>query len=392
MQKLKYIRLFTFLVTLLLSFNLLAQKASIVNSLNNVIKPILTLKPDSSFNDINFLHGTLKEKDLISLGEVTHGTKEVYTYKDRLIRYLVSSLNYKAIAFEADDSGLEVIDNYINGEIDSAVMSPNYKSLFVWLREFNKAKHKNDKVHLYGLEIREFSGAIDRILAANEQINAGDKKVLLRVKSLPFAKVDKESLEGLKEVCNRLPKTLYNKMLMQLIENYHNFISNGKIGFRDKAMAENAIAIKESTENKKLIIWAHNGHVAKTSLYGTPTMGEYLFKSYNDKYYVIATDINKGNVSVRKFIAKNKPISDWQSLYYPEVNSNKGYEYYFKQCKYKNFIIDVKAASKDRDLNAFLTQEKEMRMIGGLSIPVNKKLSIATNFDMVVYFDDTNSI
>jgi len=392
MQKLQSTKLFTFLVTTLLSFNLLAQEALPVSSLNNIIKPIATLQPDSSFDDIKFLQETFKEKDLIALGEVTHGTKEVYMYKDRLIRYLVSSLEYKAIAFESDYSSLEDIDNYINGEIDTVSMSTNYKPLFSWLRNFNKGKDRYDKVHVYGLEIREFSGAIDKILATTKQISAVDKEVLLRVKALPFTQIPNTSLKGLKEVCSRLPKTLYSKMLMQLIENYPNFIRSGKVGFRDKAMAEIAIAIKESTANKKLIIWAHNGHVAKTALYGKPTMGEYLVKHYNDKYYVIATDINKGNVSVRKYLAKNKPVSNWQSVYYPEVNSNKAYEYYFKQCKFKNFILEVKQTIIDRDLKAFLTQEKEMRMIGALSVPVNKKLSIANNFDMVVYFDETNSI
>jgi len=29
-------------------------------------------------------------------------------------------------------------------------------------------------------------------------------------------------------------------------------------------------------------------------------------------------------------------------------------------------------------------------MIGGLSFPVNKKLSLSDNFDMIVYFDEEN--
>jgi len=393
MEQPNFKKLFPFLLLILLSSKLFAQETGIVSKLNNVIKPINTLKPDSSFIDIDFLSEILSTKEIIALGEVTHGTKEVYAYKDRLIRYLVSNLNYKTIAFEADYRGLEIIDNYINGTIDSTTMSPNYKPLFRWLREYNKTKSEQNKVHVYGLEIREFSGAIDKILVSNKDINQPDRAVLLKIKNTQFDKIEKESLDNFRRVCTRLSKNLYSKMLIQLIDNYHNFIgTNSKIGFRDKYLAENLIAIKQSTNDKKLIIWAHNGHVAKTSLYNNPPMGEYLNKHYGDKYYVIATDINKGNVSVRISPAKNKPISDWQSLYYPEVNSKKGYEYYFKQCKYKNFILDVHEAIIDNQLSSFLTQQKEMRMIGGLSFPVNKKLSIANNFDMIVYFDETNSI
>jgi erythromycin esterase len=389
---LKFIRLFTFFVLTFLHFSLLAQEASIVKKLNNMIKPILTLEPDCSFEDISFLDGILRDKEVVSLGEVTHGTREVFAYKDRLIRYLVSKMNYKVIAFEADYSGLETIDDYVNGKIDSTEMSPVYKPLFTWLRGFNKDANEEDRVHVYGLEMRQFNVAIDRILNTNNEISKQDKEVLLRIKDLQFDKIDNKSLDNFKEVCSRFPKNVNSKMLMQLIENYHNFIGSGKIGFRDKFMAENAIDLQAGTSDKKMIIWAHNGHVAKTSLYGKPAMGEYLVKNYKEKYYVIATDINKGNVNVKKFVAKDKPISNWQSLYYPEVNSHKGYEYYFKQCKFKNFILDVKKASSDGELKTFFTGEKEMRMIGGLSIPVNKKLSIANNFDMIVYFDETTSI
>lgn len=392
MQKPKFIKLLPILLLMFFSFSLSAQETQIVSKLNNIIKPIKTLIPDSSFEDIDFLNEIVKEKEILALGEVTHGTREIYGYKDRLIRYLVSKMNYKSIAFEADNGGLEILDNYINGKIDNTSMSPNYKSLLQWLKAYNKTKSEQDKVHIYGLETREFNTAIDRLLGMYKDISQRDKGVLLEIKNTQFDKIGKESLANFRMVCTRLPDNLQTKMLIQLIDNYRNFTGTGKIGVRDRFMAENAIAIKENSNNRKLIIWAHNGHVAKTSLYGKSAMGEYLDEKYGDKYYVVATDINKGNVSVRRPMMKNKPISNSEPLYYPEVNSSKAYEFYFKQCKYKNFILDVDGAITDHQLNSFLTQQKEMRMIGAFSTPVNKKLSIADNFNMIVYFDETNSL
>lgn len=391
---------FVFQKTCLLIFfvgsctSLLAQDVSLVKSLNKVINPILTLRPDSSFDDIHFLNDILKGKEVIALGEVTHGTREVFTYKDRLVRYLVSNLNYKTIVFEADNAAMENLDHYINGKIDNAVMSPNYKALLGWLRDYNKVLKEEDKVHLHGLELREFNPAIDKILTSNKNLDQDDKKIFMEIKNTPFDKIDKKQLAKFRMACTHLPADLQSKMLIQLIDNYYKFIGkkSGKIGFRDAFMAENAIALKESTADKKMIIWAHNGHVAKTSLYNEPALGEYLRNTFRDKYYVIATDINKGNVSVRQFFAKNRPVSNLQPLYYPDVNSDKGYEYYFKQCRYKNFILDVDAAMADDQLKLFLTAPKEMRLIGALSIPMNKKLSIANNFDMIVYFNETTSL
>jgi len=94
-----------FLVLLLIApFQTFAQygRHEIVNSLNEVIRPIESLRADTSFADINFLKETLKDKELIALGEVTHGSAEIFDYKDRLVRFLVTNLGYKSIAFESD--------------------------------------------------------------------------------------------------------------------------------------------------------------------------------------------------------------------------------------------------------------------------------------------------
>ncbi|MES2455817.1 MAG: erythromycin esterase family protein [Bacteroidota bacterium] len=382
-----------FLILIFISASGLAQENLLVNKLNDVIHPVLTLKPDSSFDDIDFLAETLRGKEIIALGEVTHGTKEIYAYKDRLIRYLVSRLGYKNIAFEADYTGLETLDKYINGQIKEAAMSPNYKPLLEWLKSYNETKSTDNRVHIYGLEMREFKPAIEKVLAANKGLDRADQEILLKILRTPFDKIEKADLDEFRDVCTHLPAALEQKMLIQLIDNYYNFIGRAvKIGGRDAFMADNAIAIKETSNDKKLIIWAHNGHVAKTSLYKQPAMGKFLSQRYGVGYYVIATDINKGNVMVRKFIAKNTPVSDPQPIYFPEVNTSKGYEYYFKQCRYQNFILDVRIAIATEPLRSFLTTPREMRMIGALSSPVNKKLSIAGNFDMVVYFNQSNSL
>ncbi|RZK57285.1 MAG: hypothetical protein EOO91_10400 [Pedobacter sp.] len=393
MKQIELRKLFPFFFLLSFSSGLFAQEADIVSKLNAIIKPITTLSPDSSFDDLDFLSEELLQKKIVALGEATHGTKEIFVYKDRLVRYLVAKLNYKAISFEADFNGLEAIDNYINGKTDSAIISNNYKPLFNWLKDFNKNKIEQDKVHVYGLEIREFSLAIDRILSFNWNISKPDKTILLGIRNTPFDKIDKQSLANFKEVCTRLPINVYTKMLLQLIGNYQNFIGlKSKIGVRDKFMAENAIALQESIPNTKLIIWAHNGHVAKSALYNKPTMGEFLFKKYGNKYHVIATDLNKGYVSVRTVLAKTKSYSGVQPLYLSEVSSDKAYEYYFSQCKFKNFILDLNKTTVDSQLRSFFAQQKDMRMIGGTSTPLNKKLSILANFDTIIYFNETNSL
>lgn len=378
------------------------KTAEIISKLNAVIKPINTIKSDSSFEDIDFLKETLKDKEIISLGEATHGTREFFDYNDRLIRFLVTNMGYKAIGFESDYIAIESIDDYVNGKTDSlfslpgsVIMSTN-RPMIEWLRNYNKTKTIEERVHLYGLEARNYSNIINKILKVCPNIETTDKLLLEKLKNTDVSLVKRKDLNELKKTIENLQKGNNN----ELIKHYLTLLSqrgnpNGyygtKTGFRDQSMANNAIWIKERAVNNKLITWLHNGHVAKTEYLNRPSMGNYLNEKYGSKYFVIATDFNHGEVIVRKFIAKNKPVSNLQPLYYPEVNTNKGYEYYFKQCKFKNFIIDVNASMKDPILNSFLTKLLEMRSVGLFSVPANEKLSISKNFDLIVFFDRTRS-
>ncbi|TKC07111.1 erythromycin esterase family protein [Pedobacter frigoris] len=403
MKSLQFNAALIVLFSFLFPWNLSAQEdiKQIISSLDKVIKPVKTLKPDSSFDDIAFLKETIKDREIIALGEATHGTLEIYNYKDRLVRFLVSESGYRAIGFEADHIALEYIDEYIAGKTDSlkfqygANLINTNRRMFEWLRSYNLTKVEEDKVHVYGLEVRNFGNIINRILQVIPSITDSDRQLLEKIKGKRYNEIKKDDINALRASINDMKKVTdnglhqhYLNLLDQLIDAY----KEQKIGMRDQVMADNTTWIKDQAKNNKVIVWVHNGHVAKTALYKNPTMGTYLDKKYGSKYFVIATDINYGKVHVNIFTAKNKPLGGFQPLYYAEVNSDKAYEYYFKQCQFKNFILDVGSAKNDPVLNSFLTKPKDMRMIGSLSIPDRKNLSIAKNFDMIVYFNSTNSM
>jgi len=394
--------LLSFVLFVLAPVSIFAQQnsLSIVTSLNKVIKPIEIIKGDNSFADIDFLMETLNDKELVALGEVTHGTAEVFNYKDRLVRFLVTNLGYKAIAFESDFIAIEHMDNYINGKADSiiyvagtAIMRSN-ASMIEWLRQYNRNKADDEKVHIYGLEVRNYTNIFNKLLTVIPNLDKTDKELMDLYLAKPFnSRLTKQEINGIKRMLLKLKgaqlsdiNRQYVEMLDQLI-NYHE-----KRPVRDSYMAKNAAWLKDRAKEKKLIVWAHNGHLAKTELYGYPTLGTHLSKVYGSKYYVVGTDFNSGKAYVNVFVAKNKPLLGFQPFYFAEVKSEKWYEYFFNQCQYKNFILDIAVASEDATLDHFLNKPLNMRSIGALSSPEGKALSISKNFDLIVYFDKTTSI
>lgn len=381
---------------------ILAQQsdAIILTNLNKVIKPIESLRGNTNFTDISFLKETLKDKELVALGEVTHGTAEVFDYKDRLVRFLVTNLSYKAIAFESDFLAIEFINNYILGEVDTikyvagtAIMMTN-RPMIEWLRLYNLNKSDPDKVQIYGLESRNYTNIFNKLIAVIPHLDRLDKDLMQTYLAKPFnTELTKQEMQGIKSMLSRLQTVQLSDGCQQYVEMLRQLISyDTSRSIRDQYMAKNATWIKERVKDKKLIVWAHNGHLAKEELHNYPTLGTHLNKKYGSRYYVIGTDFNSGKAYVNVFIAKNKPLQGFQQYYYPKVDSRKWYEYFFNQCEYKNFILDINVASQEKVLNHFLTQPLIMRSIGSLSSPEGKKLSMSKNFDMIVYFDKTTSI
>ncbi|WP_165305034.1 erythromycin esterase family protein [Pedobacter sp. SYP-B3415] len=381
------------------TINAQKNETSIVRSLGVSARPVKTLNAAESFADIDFLKVSLADKEIVALGEVTHGTAEVFRYKDRLVRFLISNLNFRSIGFESDYAAVAKIDDYINGVADtliflpgSALMSTN-RQMIDWLRRYNGTRPEADRVHVYGLEARGYSGIITKLLTEEPGLESADRERLREIAGKPYERIDKADRSDLLNLAVRLRRTNLSEIrahYVQMLEQIAKYPAEGR-GFRDAYMARNAEWLKHRAENGKLIIWAHNGHVAKMKLYGYPTLGTHLHERHGSRYGVIATDFNHGKAYVNVWIAKNKPLLGFQAHYYPEVKSPKGYEYYFSKSRYSNFILDLREDDHDADLAAFLKSPREMRLIGAWSVPSAKKLSLSDNFDILVYFNETTS-
>lgn len=392
-----------FILLLFFSVSAIAQNSdsSVIENLNKKIIPIATFQPDSNFQDIYFLKKTLENKNIIGLGEATHGTHEFFKYKDRLIRFLVTNLNFKAIAFESDFASLISLNSYINGRTDKMTFSGGFpvssetRAMIKWLRAYNSTKTEAQKVQIYGLEARGFNNVSKLLLDSLPNLADTNKELLLKFKNTAFNLLTRKDIEELRLIIPSLYESVRNQKSFSVHTYYIRLLEQKVVEYfaphfsvRDKHMFESASWIYENTPNKKLIIWAHNGHLAKSNIFKQAPLGKQLNQEYGDKYYVIATDFNHGETGV--YVQKDK---EWiyQDVYYPEVLKTNGYEFFFSKCKFSNFFIDVKEASKEDVLYQFLNKEREMRSIGGTDKPANSKLSIFSCFDLVAFFNKTTA-
>lgn len=67
---------------------------------------------------------------VVALGEATHGTREFFRMKDRILRFLVQEMGCTAFAIEATWPEANRIDRYVHSGVgDSAVL---LSGLYFW--------------------------------------------------------------------------------------------------------------------------------------------------------------------------------------------------------------------------------------------------------------------
>ncbi|WP_373497012.1 hypothetical protein [Aquiflexum sp.] len=75
--------------------------------------PVKYIEAGNDFSDLLPLKKILQDVQIVGLGEATHGTKEFFQIKHRLMEFLVTQMDYTAFALEASYSDCQPINDYI---------------------------------------------------------------------------------------------------------------------------------------------------------------------------------------------------------------------------------------------------------------------------------------
>jgi len=59
-----------------------------------------SVKAESGFEDLSPLKNVLKDVQIVGLGEATHGTKEFFQMKHRMLEFLVKEMGFTVLALE----------------------------------------------------------------------------------------------------------------------------------------------------------------------------------------------------------------------------------------------------------------------------------------------------
>jgi erythromycin esterase len=282
-------------------------------------------------------------KKVVALGEGTHGTSEFYKVRYWITKILVEEKGFNHVVFENDYSDSYVLNQQLSqGNTDyrklmkenliSIWQNKETEELLKWIQKNNKKnkqrvdfggvdnvfleadvkalkmmlkRYKNEEVMTMLDELQQRSAFQDSIWKNQnvkdftynaDQVNDNGLKAFKII-----CKIEEELKKG------QLPSTLKEECIGFLMNNKQNFdtfyqwVTNKRGSSRDSSMAVMTSWIGRKQEDK-VILWAHNAHVARIGVYGGAVggTGGFLERMFPGQYFVIGTGTSTGTFLATK--------------------------------------------------------------------------------------------
>ena len=392
------------------------ESNSAASWLNKNCIPIKYVKAENGFDDLNPLKDLIGDARIVSLGECTHGSSEVFSMKHRMLEYLVKEKGFTIFSIEANMPEAYALNEYIiDGKGDPRkLMAGMYfwtwntqevLDMIEWMKKYNETATK--KIMFTGFDM-QFSDVSIKILREYLIVNNNNllsilndydslykKKQMKKNESTDNFKKLKADAQILLDSLNARKPMAYNKDFNWAFQNARilwqyaaNHFSNPA---RDESMAENVKWILDENPSAKIVLWAHNGHIRKDKDgFEYKSMGEYLDKMYGKKMIAIGFATAEGTYTAvqrdgKKFIG----LDSANTL----LTKEGSYESFFNIAETADFILDLRNISKGQEGTGWILEKRLFRSIG--AVAMNKfqfaKINLISHFDMIIFIRKTSA-
>lgn len=322
----------------------MARNSDAVAHLDEALTELATTDPTTDGSGLSALCRQLADHCVIGLGEATHGTREFFELKHRIVRQLVEEHGLRLFGIEAGFGRIQRVNDYVcdgDGTARAAVENMGFwtwkaesvREFVAWLREFNADRGPADQVQFYGYDVQSVDGsatALSEYLATVDPAyldTVGDDLVDLADGPLRPETMDNpdEKLASLTALADSVTGRLdtyqqsYAAITSQQawrVAHHHASVVSDAIALardrhaaddytsatalerRDRKIAESVTWILDQEPHDQIALWAHNAHINRGGMEwdeeSIPTMGDYLDEWYGDNYYALGFDFHHG--------------------------------------------------------------------------------------------------
>ncbi len=396
--------------------------------LNANVIPLDGSDLQADLSDLDVLRSLVGDARIVSLGEGTHGTREFFQMKHRILRFLVEEMGFDAIAMEATWAESNRLDDYVrtgNGDARELLSglyfwtwnTESVLDMVGWLRGWNEAGHD---VGFYGFDMR-FPGMalhnVDRFLEVvdpeaapsyDERLEClrpfvngpdgrfptpsyGAQSTLYRSLcrgelqwAMDSLRVEEDRYVGL----SSRAAFEHAERSLRILEQWELQASDR--GSRDVFMAENVDWLLDQLgPDGKLVLWAHNSHVARLP----SSMGGELDARHGDDMVVLGFAFGEGQFSAVTMAGSSFVDLESQTAAPPRIDS---YEMYFATANAPTFLLPLRGLDLSPPEASWMTGPRQMRFIGCCYDPARSSAfhytaRLPEEFDALVWVAQTTA-
>jgi erythromycin esterase-like protein len=406
----------------------------------------LAQRLDGNASDYDALLEMVRGRDLVLLGEATHGTAEFYRMRAEITLRLIGECGFDTVAIEGDWPDAWRINRYVQGEgpDDATTALDDFERFPAWmwrnremcdfiaaLRALNAAKPRQQRTGVYGLDLyslyrsadavirylgtvdphevalaRERYAALDHVrdpqtygyaaaLGARPAARAGAVQQLLQLRADEFEYLSRDGADA-------LDAQFFAEQNAQVVVNaeaYYRGMFSSRINtwnLRDAHMANTLFALARYRVRRggsgKVVVWAHNSHLGdaratESRLRGEWNLGQIVRESAQHRALLVGFTTCTGHVSA---------ASQWdgdveQKWVRPALPDS--WEHLFHTTGYDRFFLPLRD-----DASRTLDEPMLERAIGVLYLPQTERqshyfeASLASQFDALFHLDETSAL
>lgn len=398
-----------------------------------------TVDPAAELSDLAPLGVSIGDAYIVGAGEGTHGTREHFLFKHRLLRYLVTRNGFRALAFESPwPTGLALNEYVLGGVGDpkrllgQAVFgvwqTEEVLDTIRWMREYNATVPPDARVEFVGIdmqltrraavEVRTYLSHVDEeyssvhsgtlnLLAAREMESmflevvddkprlkqtSDNRRVVAEVRDI-LARFDARREEY---IARSGPREFdlarqHARILVQLADVWED----ASEGDRDRYMAENLEWYRARRPGVKVMVWAHNGHVGFAPQ-TQGSLGQHLKQRHGSGYLSVGFILGSGAYRAldrRKLVPGG--TAPWADFKFGDPPP-RSFDAAMAATEHALFAVDLRgAAGEARDVveARYATREGYGNVsewnVRGSDFLISRKRSLPQSHDLLIYVDKT---
>lgn len=294
-----------------------------------------TVEAGHGFDDMEKLGKTVGNARIVALGEATHGTREFFQLKHRIIEFLATNKGFTIFSIEANMPEAYRLNDYVlHGIGDPRELikgmyfwtwnTQEVLAMVEWMRQFNESGRGHLEFTGFDMQFPSVPAEIVRkFVAVNDSEYSVQLEQILQnvsgiaedtARDLQTRNADfRQTLRALtveqrcKEIVNHLEMNRdfylsqgssdsaidWAVQNARLLLEYVQLKAGEKT--RDESMAENVRWIADHNTGSKIILWAHNLHVTRGVNLDYRPMGSFLSKWFGAQYLNFGFAFDRGS-------------------------------------------------------------------------------------------------